>query len=106
VREELERQERADAETLLQKLAEQVMDETGAPPEFLIKHADTTRAAIKAVLAEDPDIKIMVLAAGAGRHPGPLISSIAKEGLSWGHRKLPVTIVPGDLTDDEVAELA
>jgi nucleotide-binding universal stress UspA family protein len=107
VREEMERQERAEAEMQLQKLAEMVVAETGAPPEFLIKHAETTSSAIREAVAEDPDIKILVLAAAAsGRNPGPLVSAIAKEGVSWGHRKLPVTIVPGDLTDEEIADLA
>lgn len=106
VREEMERQERAAAEAELQKLAERVVAETGSPPEFLIQHAETVRAAIKSVVAEDPDIKIMVLAAAEGRHPGPLVSSLAKEGVHWGGRKLPVTVVPGDLTDEEIADLA
>jgi len=107
VRDEMERQERAEAESLLQKLAAQVMAATGQPPEFLIKHAESTKAAIRSVVANDPDIKILVLAAAAvGRGPGPLVSSIAKDGVSWGSRKLPVTVVPGDLTDEEIADLA
>jgi nucleotide-binding universal stress UspA family protein len=106
VREEMERQERAEAEAQLQKLAELVVAETGSPPEFLIKHAETTRAAIRDAVVADPDIKIMVLAAAPGRNPGPMISSLAKDGVSWGGRKLPVTIVPGDLTDEEIADLA
>jgi hypothetical protein len=77
------------------------------PPEFLIKQADNARAALKQVLSEDPDIKILVVASAAGgRGPGALVSSIAKEGAVWGGRKVPVTIVPGDLTDEEIADLA
>ncbi|HEX6860324.1 MAG TPA: universal stress protein [Caulobacteraceae bacterium] len=107
VREEMERQAMAEAEAVLQKVAEEVVAETGQPPEFIIKHAQNTKAAIRAVVAEDPDIKVLVLAAAVGgRGPGPLVASIAKEGVSWGQRKLPVTVVPGDLTDDEVADLA
>ena len=107
VREEIERQARQEAEAVLQKMAEFVIAETGHPPEFIIKHADNTRAALKEVIAEDPDIKILVLAASVGgRGPGPLVSTIAKEGVKWGSRKVPVTVVPGDLTDDEIADLA
>ncbi|MBX3481373.1 MAG: universal stress protein [Caulobacter sp.] len=107
VREEMERQERAEAEAMLQKLAEQVVDISGSPPEFLIRHNDSVRAAIRGVVEEDPDIKILVLAASpGGRNPGALVSSIAKDGVSWGRRKLPVTVVPGDLTDAEIADLA
>lgn len=107
VREEIARQQRQEAEAELRQVAEYVQAETGLPPEFLIKEADSNRAALKAVLSDDPDIKIMVLAAAVGnRGPGPLVSAIAKEGVKWGARKVPITIVPGDLTDDEIADLA
>ena len=107
VRDEIERQAREEAEATLQKMAEYVIAETGLPPEFIIKHADNTRVALRQVIGEDPAIKILVLAAAVGgRGPGPLVASIAKEGVKWGARKVPVTIVPGDLTDDEIADLA
>ncbi|HEY8573468.1 universal stress protein [Phenylobacterium sp.] len=107
VREEIDRQARQEAEAVLQETAGYVLEETGYPPELLIVNADNTRAALKQVLADDPDIKILVLAAATGgRGPGPLVASMAKEGVKWGARKLPVTVVPGDLTDQEIAELA
>jgi len=107
VREEIERQAREEAEAVLQKSAELVLAETGLPPEFLIKHAENVRVALREVISNDPDIKILVLAAAVGgRGPGPLITSLAKEGVQWGARKVPVTLVPGDLTDEEIAELA
>ena len=107
VRDEIERQAREESEATLQKMAEYVIAETGLPPEFIIKHADNTRVALRQVIGEDPAIKILVLAAAVGgRGPGPLVASIAKEGVKWGARKVPVTIVPGDLTDDEIADLA
>ena len=107
VREEIERQAREEAEAALQVLAQFVVAETGVAPEFIIQHADNTRAALRRVISEDPDIKILVLAAAVeGRGPGPLVTAIAKEGVRWGDRKVPVTLVPGDLTDDEIADLA
>ena len=107
VRDEIERQARAEAEAVLQKLAEFVMDETGLAPEFIIVHAENERAGLRKVISEDPDIKILVLAAAVGgRGPGPLVASLAKDGVNWGRRKLPVTVVPGDLTDEEIADLA
>jgi hypothetical protein len=107
VREEIARQQREEAEASLQAAAEFVQAETGQPPEFLIQEADNLRAALRHVLTDDPDIKILVLAAAAGgRGPGPLVSAIAREGVKWGARKVPITIVPGDLTDDEIADLA
>jgi len=107
VREEIARQQREEAEAALQTSAAYVLAETGLPPEFLIQEADSTRSALRTVLSEDEDIKILVLAAAVGgRGPGPLVSTIAKEGVKWGDRKVPITIVPGDLTDDEITDLA
>jgi nucleotide-binding universal stress UspA family protein len=107
VREEIERQARQEAEAVLNASAEYVLAETGLPPEFIIKHAENMRAGLRQAIAEDPDIKILVLAAAVGgRGPGPLVASLAKEGVKWGARKVPVTLVPGDLTDEEIAELA
>ncbi|MDB5425673.1 MAG: universal stress protein UspA [Phenylobacterium sp.] len=107
VREEIERQAREEAEAVLQKSAELVLAETGLPPEFLIKHAANLRTALREVISNDPDIKILVLAAAVGgRGPGPLVASLAKDGVKWGDRKVPVTLVPGDLTDEEIADLA
>jgi nucleotide-binding universal stress UspA family protein len=107
VREEIERQARQEAEGVLQRMAEKVIAETGLPPEFIIKHAENTRAALREVITDDPDIKILVLAAAVGgRGPGPLVASIAKDGVKWGARKVPVTVVPGDLSDAEIADLA
>ncbi len=106
VREEMERQAREEAEAVLQAYAALVMAETGLPPEFQIINAPNARAALNQVIAGDPDIKILVLAAAiGGRGPGPLVASIAKEGINWG-RKVPVTVVPGDLTESEIAEIA
>ena len=107
VREEIARQQRDEAEAALQDSAAHVLAETGLAAELLIQEADGVRAALKQVLSADPDIKVLVLAAAVGgRGPGPLVASIAKDGVTWGARKVPVTIVPGDLTDEEIALLA
>jgi nucleotide-binding universal stress UspA family protein len=107
VRDEIERQAREEAEEVLQTMAEFVVAESGQSPEFILIEAESTRAALRKVISEDPDIKILVLAAAVGgRGPGPLVASIAKEGVKWGARKVPVTVVPGDLTDEEIEDLA
>ena len=105
VRDEIDRQLREEAEALLMKLGEEAAERAGAPPLFLIEEGDPL-AAIRKVVDDDPDIKILILAAGSGsRGPGPLISALLKTG-SLGDRKLPVTIVPGELSDSEVEDLA
>jgi nucleotide-binding universal stress UspA family protein len=107
VREEMERQQREEAEAVLRQSAEFVQAQTGLPPEYLIVNAENLRAGLKQVIGQDPDIKVVVLAAAVGRGgPGPLIAALGKEGVTWGSRRAPVTLVPGDLTDAEIADLA
>ena len=78
---------------------------SGAQPVFLIEEGDP-QAAIRKVVGEDPDIKILVLASGEGGRAGPLVAALLKQGAAFTGRKLPVTIVPGELTDKEIEDLA
>lgn len=105
-REEIERQQREEAEALLNRVAAEAAERSGAAPVFLIEFGEAP-AAIKKVVGDDPEIKILVLAAGSGsRGPGPLVQAIIKHGAQLGGRKLPVTIVPGELTEAEIEDLA
>jgi len=47
-----------------------------------------------------------VLASAGGGKAGPLVSAFLKQGAAFTGRKLPVTIVPGELTDTEIEDLA
>lgn len=106
VREEIQRQQRAEAEALLARLGEDAAARSGATPLFLIEEGDP-QSAIRKVCGDDSEIKILVLAAGGGsRGPGPLVSAVLKQGAAFGGRKLPVTIVPGELSDAEIEDLA
>ena len=106
VRGEIQRQQRAEAEVLLTRLGAEAAERSGAPPIFLIEEGDP-QAAIRKAVGEDPEIKILVLAsAGGGKSPGPLVSAVLKHGAAFTGRKLPVTIVPGELTDSEIEDLA
>ena len=104
VRDEIDRQQREDAEALLNRLGEEASDRSGAAPVFLIEKGDP-QDAIRKVVGEDPEIKILVLAAGQ-RGPGPLVSAVMKAGGAFTGRKLPITIVPGELTEADIEDLA
>jgi hypothetical protein len=61
---------------------------------------------IAGIIDEDPDIGILVLGAAVdAKGPGPLVSSLAA-GNRAGTFPVPITIVPGDLTLDELRALA
>lgn len=106
VREEIEREQREEAEALLARLGEEAAERSGAQPLFLIEEGEAPEA-IRKVVGEDPEIKILVLAAGSGaRGPGPLVTAVLKQGATFAGRKLPVTIVPGELTEADIEDLA
>ncbi len=106
VRDEIERQTRAEAEASLNKWAGEAAERSGATPMLLIERGEA-QDCIRKVVGEDPEIKILVLAAGEGsRGPGPLVSAVVKQGAAFTGRKLPVTIVPGELTEKDIEDLA
>jgi nucleotide-binding universal stress UspA family protein len=89
-----------EAEQLLQRLARAVVDEIGALPILYIKEG-SPRDELMDLVTHDPSISILVLAAGTGPEgPGPLISFLATKGMS--KLRIPVTIVPGNLTHEQI----
>jgi nucleotide-binding universal stress UspA family protein len=89
-----------EAEQLLQRLAKTVVDEIGALPILYVKEG-SPRDELMELVANDPSISILVLAAGTGPEgPGPLISFLATKGMS--KLRIPVTIVPGNLTHEQI----
>ncbi|HSK38593.1 MAG TPA: universal stress protein, partial [Arenibaculum sp.] len=59
------------------------------------------REELLALMEEEPSISILVLAAGTGTEgPVPLISYLAGKGIN--KLRIPLTVVPGDLSDDQL----
>ena len=72
-------------------------------PERVIREGDPTEQILD-VIDKDVDIAMLVLAASAGAEgPGPIIATMAK---LVGSFPIPVTIVPGGLTDVEIDALS
>jgi len=92
------------AEEALRKHSERAMATCGITAETIIREGNLAEV-ILGQIEEDEDIAILVLAAGTDSEgPGPLVSSIAGSGSSTF--PVPVTIVPGTLSDDDIAALA
>ena len=90
-----------EAESLVYDAAKAVNDLVGIVPELLIEHGSPAECLLELV-KRDKDISILVLASGTAKEgPGPLVSLFASTV-----QALPVTIVPGDLSDEAVDELA
>jgi len=95
---------RAEAENLLHRLAAQVNDYAGITPELVIREGKRPEQ-IKQLIEEDHAIAVLVLGAGTGTEgPGPLVTLVAGGGDEAF--RIPVTIVPGSLTQEEVHALA
>ena len=57
------------------------------------------------LIDEDEDIAVLVLAAGVGKEgPGPLVTALAGAGSATF--PIPITIVPGNLSDEELDALS
>ena len=76
----------------------------GVEPEQVIRVGDKAEASPQ-LIEEDEDISFLVLAAGTGKEgPGPLVTNIA--GKAAATFPVPIVIVPGSLTDEEIDALA
>ncbi|HEB79004.1 MAG TPA: universal stress protein [Rhodospirillales bacterium] len=94
---------REEAEEMLHVVASVVKKHTGSIPVVFIREGDLTDELIK-LIDEEKKISLLVLGAATGPDgPGPLITHIV-ENMSSGLR-IPITIVPGSLTDEEIDAL-
>lgn len=102
---EIRREAQQEAQARAQRFAAEAFAEAGVQPEVMIREGEV-RSELRAILEEDPGIRFIVLGAGSGASgPGPLVSSLAK-GQSFGGRAVPVVVVPGGLTIEEIRALA
>lgn len=93
-----------EAEHMLHEAAKVVNDIVGMMPELVIREGRTADE-VKTLIKEDPAVSILVLAAGTSNEgPGPLVAAVARPGA--GAYPIPVTVVPGNLTDEQIDSLA
>ncbi|QDZ02200.1 universal stress protein [Nitratireductor mangrovi] len=93
----------ATANAALDTAARQVRESVGIEPELVVREGDPAEE-IHRLIEDDQDIAILVLAAGTSKEgPGPLVSSIAGKGSGFA---IPVTVVPPNLSDEDIESLA
>jgi nucleotide-binding universal stress UspA family protein len=79
--------------------AKWMRDRQGITPELFIREGEPVPE-ILAHIESDPEIGILVLGAGLDKKgPGPLVSQMSKNA---GTLPCPITIVPGNLTKDQL----
>lgn len=94
---------REEAEGLLQKMAAEVQEWAGSFPVVYLREG-VQREELDKLLEEEPTISVLVLGASTETTgPGPLVSSLfGKGGIKL---RVPVTIVPGSLSDEDILAL-
>ena len=103
VEERMRQEARDEAKDLLSRLRNEIEDQWGVESESMILEGKTDKV-IMSLIDESLEIKILVLGSASGADgPGPLVSKLV--GSSSGIR-IPVTVVPGDLTDEQIDELS
>lgn len=94
---------RQEAEYRLQQVAAAVHASSGERPELIVREGNLKEQLFK-LIEENEDISVLVLgAACSGEGPGPLVQSLT--GKYAGKLRIPVTIVPGGLSDAELEAL-
>jgi nucleotide-binding universal stress UspA family protein len=105
ITDEMRRQARDSAESLTQRFAAEVWTECGVTAEPVLREGDL-KPELRKLIEEDKSIQLIVLASAAGPGgPGPLVTQLGKSS-GLGPRPVPVLVVPGALTREDVRKLA
>ena len=92
-----------DADAALDRAAGRANGIAAITPERVIREGEPIEQ-IADVIDQDADIAMLVLAANPGPEgPGPLVTMMAKIAGSF---PIPVVVVPGDLSDEEIDALS
>jgi nucleotide-binding universal stress UspA family protein len=95
---------REEAEEMQVRMIKEVKTYCDLTPDSLVREGDKAEE-IVGLIEEDEDMAILVLGASTdSAGPGPLVAMLANAAST--SFPIPVTIVPGDLTDEEIDALA
>ncbi|MEE2705160.1 MAG: universal stress protein [Pseudomonadota bacterium] len=99
----MEIEARSEAEKLIQRVAADVQKQTKQMPVLFLRQGKTIEQLLH-LINEEKDIAVLVLGARMGEEgPGPIVTAVS--GQLAGKISLPVTIIPGNLTVDEIEAL-
>ena len=100
----MKEESRQAAEQLLQKMATEVGKVSGSMPVLYLREGSRRDELLK-LIEEDPSISILILGAETGpKGPGPLVSALT--GKFVGRLRVPVTIVPGNISEEDIEKIA
>jgi len=91
---------RQQAEQTLQNLAAKVQAMTTKMPALYVREG-RRRDELMVLIKDEPSISLLVLATATGREgPGPLVTYLVSQ--LGGQLEIPVTLVPGGLTESQI----
>lgn len=94
----------AEAERILSRAAEHIRQWNPEPPIFYIREGERRDQVIDQI-REDPSISFLILGAATGREgPGPLVTALT--GRWVGQLHIPIVIVPGNVSEEEIESFA
>ena len=99
----IEEEARLHAEGLVTAAAGALMTESGLRPTITVRSGEGPKV-IRELIAANPAIAALVLGACASGAPGPLVAHFA--GADAGALPVPVMIVPGSLTEEQIDRLS
>ena len=100
----MQEESRQAAEQTLQKMATEVNKLSGSMPVLYVREGSRRDELLK-LIREEPSISILVLGAATGpKGPGPLVSALT--GRFVGSLRVPLTIVPGNLSEEDIEKIA
>lgn len=100
VEEKMREEAREEAENFLQRYATQVKEWTGEMPTLYVREGKPDETILN-LIEEEARISILVLGAGTDKKgPGPLVSAIV--GKMSGEFPIPITVVPGGLSQEQI----
>ncbi len=96
----MQQEGRETAEEMCRVVGERVQKRTGKMPIVYIREGKANEELTK-LIEEEPQISVLVLGASiAGNGPGPIVTHIVNE--MSGNFRVPITIVPGGMTEEEI----
>ncbi len=95
---------RQQAEELVQRLSAEITEKYGEMPVVHVREGHLAEEVLK-LIDEEPDISILVLGAATGNEgPGPLVTQLTGK---WVNRlRVPLTVVPGNLSDEDIDSIS
>jgi nucleotide-binding universal stress UspA family protein len=95
----IEDDERRDAEARLHRFADEAYRMTGKMPTLHLREGDRREELVK-LLQEESGISLLVLGTARGNSPGPIVTYLISN--LGRYVRIPLTLVPGELTPEEI----